>query len=116
MRIRGNIMTGVGKFMAATIMVIASIGLASAFAEDYRHRASGIGGYDPVAYFIDSRAVRGTGYHVAVLDGVTYAFAGAEHQRCSRSTRRSICRLTAGTAPMGWASERNSLRTLRSGK
>lgn len=74
-------MTGVCKFMAATIMVIVSIGLASAFAEDYSHSTPGIGGYDPVAYFTDSRAVRGSGYHVAVLDGVTYAFASAEHQK-----------------------------------
>ncbi len=74
-------MTGVGKFMAATIMAIVSIGLASAFAEDYSHSMPGIGGHDPVAYFTDSRAVRVSGYHVAVFDGVTYAFASAEHQK-----------------------------------
>lgn len=63
----------------ATILLIAST--ASAFAEDYSHSRPGISGYDPVAYFTDSKAVRGSGYHVAVLDGVTYAFASAEHQK-----------------------------------
>lgn len=71
----------------ARIFIIAAIGLfvsmasAPAFAEDYSHSTPGISGYDPVAYFTDSKAVRGSGYHIAVVDGVTYAFANAEHQK-----------------------------------
>lgn len=49
--------------------------------ETYRHSTPGLGGYDPVAYFTDGKAVRGTGFHVSVVDGVTYVFASAEHKQ-----------------------------------
>ena len=49
--------------------------------ENHSHSTPGIGGYDPVAYFTDGKAVRGNGFHVSVLDGVTYAFASAEHKK-----------------------------------
>ena len=68
-------------FIIAAIGLFVSMTSAPAFAEDYSHSTPGISGYDPVAYFTDSKAVRGSGYHVAVVDGVTYAFANAEHQK-----------------------------------
>jgi YHS domain-containing protein len=74
-------MTIASKFLVATMMLVASIASAPAFAEDYSHSTPGISGYDPVAYFTDGKAVRGSGFHVAVVGGVTYAFASAEHQK-----------------------------------
>lgn len=74
-------MTIVTRFLVATMMLVASMGSMSAFAEDYSHSTPGIGGYDPVAYFTDGKAVRGSGFHVTVADGVTYAFATAEHRK-----------------------------------
>lgn len=73
-------MTRVYKFLVAILALMSLVGLAPAFAEDYSHSTPGMSGYDPVAYFTDGKAVRGSGYHVTVLEGVTYAFATAEHR------------------------------------
>jgi YHS domain-containing protein len=35
----------------------------------------GVGGYDPVAYFKEGKAMKGNGWHVAYHKGVTYVFA-----------------------------------------
>lgn len=45
------------------------------------HSTTGVAGYDPVAYFTDSKPVRGNGHHVTVFDGVTYLLATEDHQR-----------------------------------
>lgn len=74
-------MTIANKFFIAIIVLVASMASASAFAQDYSHSTPGMSGYDPVAYFTDGKPVRGSGYHVTVVDGVTYAFASAEHQK-----------------------------------
>jgi YHS domain-containing protein len=39
-----------------------------------------IQGYDPVAYFTDNRAVRGTDQFTSTRNGATYRFASAEHK------------------------------------
>jgi len=52
-----------------------------AFAQDYTHSTPGVSGYDVVAYFTDGKPMRGSGYHVAEHDGVTYAFTSEEHQK-----------------------------------
>lgn len=39
-----------------------------------------MGGYDPVAYFTDGKAVRGNGHHVAVFEGATYLFTSEDHK------------------------------------
>lgn len=74
-------MTIVNKFLIAIMMLVASMGSSAAFAEDYSHSTLGIGGYDPVAYFTDGKALRGSGFYVTVVDGVTYAFSTAEHRK-----------------------------------
>lgn len=79
--IRGDVITIVNKFLAASMMLVSSVGLASAFAEDYSHSTPGMSGYDPVAYFTDGKAMRGSGDHVTVIEGVTYVFATAEHRK-----------------------------------
>lgn len=67
-------------FLAATAMLVALMG-APAFALDYTHSTPGISGYDPVAYFTDGKPMRGSGYHVTVHEGVTYAFTSEEHRK-----------------------------------
>jgi YHS domain-containing protein len=51
-----------------------------ALAGDVTHSTPGISGYDPVAYFTTGKPTRGSGYHVAEYQGVTYAFASTEHK------------------------------------
>lgn len=74
-------MTIARTFILATIMLVVGMASASAFAENHAYSTPGVSGYDPVAYFTDDKAVRGSGFHVTVVDGVTYAFASAEHQK-----------------------------------
>jgi YHS domain-containing protein len=44
-----------------------------------------VGGYDPVAYFTDGRAVRGTTAHRITHQGYEYRFATAEHLAAFRA-------------------------------
>ncbi|CAB5106809.1 hypothetical protein D3OALGA1CA_1774 [Olavius algarvensis associated proteobacterium Delta 3] len=53
----------------------------SAFAMNYNPSNVGANGYDVVAYFTDSKAVRGTGWHVAVHDGTTYLFSNKKNRK-----------------------------------
>ena len=66
------------SILAAAVLAVALLSTA-ALAMDYTHSTPGLGGYDPVAYFTDGKPVRGSGYHVTEFNGVTYAFANAEH-------------------------------------
>ena len=52
----------------------------TSFASDVAISTPGLGGYDPVAYFTDGKAIRGSGFHVTAHDGVTYAFVSNEHK------------------------------------
>ncbi len=68
--------TVLGSLFAMFLATVA----APAFAGDVTNSTSGISGYDPVAYFTDGKPMRGSGYHMAEHEGVTYAFATKEHK------------------------------------
>lgn len=74
-------MTGFKQLLLAGLALAASVVAIPVFAEDVTHSTPGISGYDPVAYFTNGKPVRGSGYHVAIHEGVTYAFANAEHKK-----------------------------------
>ena len=73
-----------------TLLAPAAIGLgaaalpdrAEAAAAEKRYAPDGIGagGYDPVAYFTDGKAVEGSEQFTAEYAGVTYRFASAAHR------------------------------------
>ena len=65
----------------AGMVLAAGIASGQALAGDVRHSTPGLSGYDPVAYFTDSKPTRGSGFHVTAYDGVTYAFATEEHKK-----------------------------------
>jgi YHS domain-containing protein len=74
-------MTGFKQFLLAGVALAATMVAVPVFAEDVTHSTPGISGYDPVAYFTDGKPVKGSGYHVAMHEGVTYAFANADHKK-----------------------------------
>src|SRR5918996_895085 len=63
-----------------TVMVLLAVAVAPSFAQDL-YNTPGLAGYDPVAYFTDGKPMRGSGYHVTLHEGVTYAFTSKEHQK-----------------------------------
>ena len=63
--------------MTAVLLMVA----VSAYATNYQLSNVGAGGYDVVSYFKDGKAVRGTGWHVAVHDGTTYLFASKSNRK-----------------------------------
>ena len=67
-------------FVLAAAPMFVVILSTQALAMDYSHSTPGLSGFDPVAYFIDGKPMRGSGYHVTVFKGVTYAFASKEHK------------------------------------
>lgn len=71
--------------LGSVFAVFMAIMTTPAWAVDVTHSTPGISGYDPVAYFTEGRPVKGSGYHVAEYQGVTYAFASKEHQRMFES-------------------------------
>lgn len=74
-------MKSIKALFLATMLIFGAVVSTSALAQDVTHSTPGISGYDPVAYFTDGKAMKGTGYHVAVFEGVTYLFANKEHKQ-----------------------------------
>jgi YHS domain-containing protein len=70
------------KLALKTGIILAGILLmvASAYAANYNLSNVGANGYDVVAYFKDGKAIRGTGWHVAVHEGTTYLFASKKYR------------------------------------
>jgi len=62
------------------VALLVSVVATPVFGQDVTHSTPGISGFDPVSYFTDGAPQRGSGYHVADYNGVTYAFASAEHK------------------------------------
>jgi len=65
-----------GVILAGILLVVVS-----AYATNYDLSNVGANGYDVVAYFKDGKAIRGTGWHVAVHEGTTYLFANKKYRK-----------------------------------
>ena len=65
------------------ILMVFGIVLAagSAYSSNYTYSNVAVGGYDVVSYHTEGKAVRGTGWHVAVHDGTTYLFASKQNRK-----------------------------------
>lgn len=74
-------MRSLKQFIMGLAVAVVTAVSAPVFALDYIHSTPGAGGYDVVAYFTDGQAMRGSGYHVADYDGVTYAFTSESHKK-----------------------------------
>lgn len=70
----------VAKTFLAVVALLVTVIATPVFGQDYTHSTPGISGYDPVAYFTGGRPQRGSGYHVADHQGITYAFASEENK------------------------------------
>ena len=90
-------------------MVLGALGLVTtvvagpAYATDYTHSTPGVSGYDVVAYFTDGKAVRGSGYHVAMHDGITYAFASEDHKKAFEANPKKYLPAYGGYCAYGVA-------------
>lgn len=84
-----------------SLMVLLAVAVA-AFAQD-RYNTPGLVGYDPVAYFTDGKAMRGSGYHVTLHDGVTYAFTSNEHKKLFEADPRKYLPAYGGYCAYGVA-------------
>jgi len=67
-------------FLPAVALLV-SVVATPVFGQDVTHSTPGISGYDPVAYFTEGKPMKGSGYHVADYQGVTYAFASKDHKQ-----------------------------------
>lgn len=91
------------RFLLAIMVLVASVVSASAFVEEFSHSTPGISGYDPVAYFTEGKPERGSGYHVTVVDGVTYVFANAEHRKMFEANPQKYLPAYGGYCAYGMA-------------
>lgn len=73
-------MKSISSLLLIVFVFIGAISTA-AFATDYLHSAPGLSGYDPVAYFSDGKPIRGSGYHEATYQGMTYVFTSEDHKK-----------------------------------
>ena len=62
------------------LLLLLGVSLGAAAEKRYAPEGIGAGGYDPVAYFTDGKAMRGSEQMTAEHGGVTYRFASAEHR------------------------------------
>jgi YHS domain-containing protein len=73
------------NLLAVAFMLVfglAAIGASSARAGDGTEVATvGVGGYDTVSYFTESKPVRGSGRYTAEYQGVTYLFSSEENKK-----------------------------------
>ena len=67
------------------------------------HSTPGISGYDPVSYFTKGMAQRGSGYHVADHEGVTYAFASEENKELFQASPNKYAPAYGGWCAYGVA-------------
>lgn len=67
------------KTMKLVTLVLALVISVFAVASD-DHAVTAISGYDPVAYFQQNAAVRGSGFHTAVHAGETYLFSSEKNK------------------------------------
>ncbi len=67
-------------FLPAVALLV-SVVATPVLGQDVTHSTPGISGYDPVAYFTEGKPMKGSGYHVADYQGVTYAFASKDHKQ-----------------------------------
>jgi YHS domain-containing protein len=72
-------------FLPAVALLV-SVVATPVFGQDVTHSTPGISGYDPVGYFTEGKPMRGSGYHVANHEGVTYAFATKENKEMFEAT------------------------------
>ncbi|GJL55379.1 MAG: hypothetical protein NPIRA02_25110 [Nitrospirales bacterium] len=66
--------------IGSALVLIIAVAATPVFAQDFTNSTPGISGYDPVGYFTEGKPMKGSGYHVAEFDGVTYAFVSEEHK------------------------------------
>ncbi|MEW6325202.1 MAG: YHS domain-containing (seleno)protein [Nitrospirota bacterium] len=91
------------RFVLAATIIFAVALSTQARAMDYSHSTPGLSGYDPVAYFTDGKPVRGSGFHVTVFNGVTYAFASAEHKKAFEAAPEKYLPVYGGYCAYGVA-------------
>ena len=73
-------MNSMKNMLGSVLMVLLALVAMPAWGADVTHSTPGLNGYDPVAYFTDGKPMKGSGYHVAEYQGVTYAFASSGHK------------------------------------
>jgi YHS domain-containing protein len=74
-------MKNVKRFLLA-LLILNFIALpALVLADLAEYSTVGVGGYDPVAYFKEGKAMKGNGWHVAYHKGVTYVFANKMNRK-----------------------------------
>jgi YHS domain-containing protein len=70
----------VRRSLFVVAMLVAAVSVASADPVNRSRAGLALGGYDPVAYFSDGRAVVGSAAFAHVHEGTTYHFASAAHR------------------------------------
>lgn len=96
-------MRAIRTMVLGVVVLVLTVVTGSAYATDYTHSTPGVSGYDVVAYFTDGKAVRGSGYHVAMHDGVTYAFASEAHKKAFEANPKKYLPAYGGYCAYGVA-------------
>ena len=91
------------KSIISAFVLLVTMVATPVFAQDVSKSTPGISGYDPVAYFTDGKPMRGSGYHVAEFDGVTYAFASEEHKDMFNANPKKYVPMYGGYCAYGVA-------------
>lgn len=102
-------MTKLNLFAAALVMAVSLItfgGPNARAADDTEVATVGVGGYDPVSYFTESKPVRGNGRYTAEYQGVTYLFSSGQNKKTFGKEPRKYLPAFGGYCAYGVAIEK----------
>ena len=93
----------VTKTFLPAVALLVAVMATPVFGKDVTHSTPGLSGYDPVSYFTEGTPQRGSGYHVADYQGVTYAFTSKEHKEMFQSNPEKYAPAYGGWCAYGVA-------------
>ena len=74
-------MKNVKRFLLALLIFIFIVLPTLVSADSPEYSTVGVGGYDPVAYFKEGKAMKGNGWHVVYHKGATYVFVNKKNKK-----------------------------------
>ena len=90
------------KLILTALVAWATLSATDAIASPHAHNLVGVGGYDLVSYHTGEPA-KGSGYHTADHDGVTYLFASEANQKKFKSAPEKYLPAYGGFCAFGAA-------------
>ena len=99
-------------FLLFVLTLLCLVGVVTA-GEVFTKDGAAIRGYDPVAYLLEKKPVKGSAAYTNEYRGSVFQFASATNRDTFAANLIDMPRSTAGSVPMGWPRGTRPRRTRR---